>query len=403
MLVEPISYEEPKAVVPYSTQKMNEDRLLLNTELSKQLNAKWLLQFGADYSHRFFNLGYSSADYIYSKAPFIDWIKEKGNTWLGNLFVQNVLKPTASLSLNLGLAASYFAFSKDASIEPRVSMKWQMTDKSSLSLGYGLHSMVERMDAYFYVEDGVRMNKDLGLSKAHHLLATYAYKFNENLNLRFNAYYQYGFHTPVGINGSTFCSVNRFMNYFDEPMVNKGNTRNYGADVTLEQYMNHGFYGQVNASVFKAEYRALDKKWRHQLYDRGYSVKVLGGKEWMVGKHRQNVFNVSAKYTLQGGLRYTPMDIDAMNALMDRGEMVENPIIKSDEAMSRQYKPEHTVDLTVSYKINCKKVSHTIAFEGLNVFQNQTPIAQRYDIRTRGIKTDKSGISLPNLFYRLDF
>ena len=43
--------------------------------------------------------------------------------------------------------------------------------------------------------------------------------------------------------------------------------------------MSHGFYGQVNGSLFKSEYRGLDKKWRNQLYDRGYMVKVLGGDE----------------------------------------------------------------------------------------------------------------------------
>jgi hypothetical protein len=64
----------------------------------------------------------------------------------------------------------------------------------------------------------------------------------------------------VGINGSTFCTVNRLFNFIEEPLVNKGNTRNYGADITLEQYMSRGFYGQVNGSLFKSEYRGLDKK-----------------------------------------------------------------------------------------------------------------------------------------------
>ena len=403
VITDPIGYEEPSQLWPYSTQKMNEDRLTANTELSKYLTPKWLTQFGAEYSHRFFNLGYSSTDYVYSKTPFIDWVKTKGDTGLGNVFWQNVIKPSTKLSLNLGVAGTYFVFSKDFSFEPRVSMRWEPDERNSFSFGYGLHSMVERMDAYFYQENGIKVNKDLGLSKAHHILATYIYKFNENLNLRLNAYYQYGFDTPVGINGSTFCSVNRFMNYFDEAMVNDGNTRNYGADITLEQYMSHGFYGQVNASVFRSEYRAQDKVWRHQLYDRVYTAKVLGGKEWMVGKRKQNVFNVSVKYTLQGGLRYTPIDVAAMNALMDAGQMVEHELFKDNEAMSCQYKPEHTVDLTVSYKINAKKVSHTIAFEGVNILMNETPYAQRYDFRTRTVKTDKTGISLPNIFYRLDF
>lgn len=403
ILTNPISYVEPKSVVPYSTQRMNEDRLLVNTELSDQVSAKWLMQFGAEYSQRFFNLSYASTDYVYSDAPFIKWVDAKGNTGLGSIFWQNIIKANSHFSLNLGMAASYFAFSKDSSIEPRASIKWVVDDRSSLSLGYGLHSMAERLDAYFYKENDRMMNDDLGLTKAHHLLATYAYKFNDNLNLRMNAYYQYGFDVPVGVGRSTFCSVNRMINFFDERLVNEGNTRNYGVDLTLEQYMSHGFYGQVNGSLFKAEYRALDKKWRPQLYDRGFTAKVLGGKEWMVGKHKQNVFNVSVKYTIQGGLRYTPMDLAAMNALLNSGELGEQEIFKDDEAMSKQYDPEHTIDLTVSYKINKKKVSHTIAFEGLNMLQTETPFAQRFDLRTRTVMTEKVGISLPNLFYRIDF
>lgn len=403
VLASPIAYAAQKTVLPYSHQKMNEDRLLLNTEVSAQLMPKWLMQFGGEYSQRFFDLAYSSADYVYSPAPFTDWVKADGNTGLGSLFWQNIIKPNNHLSLNLGLSGTYFAFSKDKSLEPRVSMKWEPNARNTFGLGYGLHSMTERLDAYFYEQGGLRMNKDLGLTKAHHLLATYMYKFSDNLNLRLNAYWQYGFDTPVGVGGSTFCSVNRFMNYFDETLVNDGNTRNYGADITLEHYMRHGFFGQVNVSVFKSEYRAQDRVWRPQLYDRRYTAKVLGGKEWMVGRSKQNVLNVSAKYTLQGGLRHTPMDLATMCALLDAGQIPEEEIFLDDQAMSKQYKPEHTVDLTLSYKINKRKVSHTIAFEGINMLMNETPFAQRFDIRTRTAKTDKTGISLPNLFYRLDF
>ena len=402
-LTRPIAYSAPAVTAPYSRQKMNEDRILLNTEVSAQLTSRWLMQFGGEYSQRFFDLAYSATDYVYSPAPFTDWVKADGNTGLGSLFWQNIIKASSHISLNLGLSGTYFAYSKDKSLEPRASMKWEPNEKNAFGLGYGLHSMIERLDAYFYEQGGQRLNKDLGLTKAHHLLASYRYKFSDNLNLRLNAFWQYGYDTPVGVGSSTFCSVNRFLNYFDEAMVNDGNTRNYGADITLEHYMSHGFFGQVNASIFKSEYRAQDRIWRSQLYDRRYTAKVLAGKEWMVGRRRQNVLNVSAKYTLQGGLRYTPMDLTTMNALLDAGQMPEEEIFLDDQAMSKQYKPEHTVDLTVSYKINKRRVSHTLAFEGINMLMNETPFAQRFDIRTRSVKVDKTGISLPNLFYRLDF
>jgi hypothetical protein len=401
-LLMPLAYEGKD--YPFSYLKQNENRIVVNTELSKQLTPRWLTQFGGEYSHRFFDLSYRTAENVYEPVPEAPYYATKDNTGLASLYWSNLWKPIEGLSLNLGISGSYFLLSKDVSIEPRVSMKWEPNTRDAFSLGYGLHSMIEKLDAYFLRDaNGNMANKDLGLSKSHHMLATYSHKFTDNLVFRLNAYYQYGFDTPVGINGSTFCTVNRLFNYVDEPLVNKGNTRNYGGDITLEQYMNHGFYGQVNGSLFKAEYRGLDKKWRPQLYDRGYMVKLLAGKEWMMGKRKQNVFNISAKYTLQGGLRHTPIDLEAMKAKVAAGVIDDEPIYKNQEAMKEQYDPTNMIDLTVSYKINGKKVSHTIAFEGINILQNETPYAQRYDLTTGELRYDKSGISLPNLFYRLDF
>ena len=389
---------------PFSYLKQNEDRAVFNTELSKQINPRWLLQLGGEYSHRFFDLNFRTAENVYEPVSPTPYYATKDNTGLASIFWSNLWKPTDNLSFNIGLSGSYFLLSKDFSIEPRASMKWEPGKRHSISLGYGLHSMIEKLDAYFFRNaDGTMANKDLGLSKAHHLLTTYMYKFTDNLNLRFNAYYQYGFDTPVGINGSTFCTVNRLFNYIEEPLGNEGNTRNYGADITLEHYMSRGFYGQVNGSLFKSEYRGLDKKWRNQLYDRGYMVKVLGGKEWMIGKRKQDVFNVSVKYTLQGGLRHTPIDVDAMKANVAAGIINDQPIYKEDEAMTLQFDPTSILDLTVSYKINRKNVGHTIAFEGVNILQHETPYAVHYDLGTGQLRVDKSGISLPNIYYRIDF
>ena len=398
----PLAFEEPEKQYLFSKQKQNEDRLLINTELSKQVTVKWLTQFGAEYSHRFFDLRYSSVDYLYANPSTMQiYTDMKDNTGLASAFWQNLFTLSDKFSMSLGLAANYFLLSKDFSAEPRVSIKWQPYNGGSVSLGYGLHSMVEKLDAYFYRDAvGTLVNKELGLTKAHHLQFAYSHKFNDNLNLRMNLFWQYGFDTPVGVNGSTYCVTNRLFAYTDEPLVSKGNTRNYGGDITLEHYMSHGFFGQTNVSLYKSQYRGVDKVWRNQLYDRGFMFKILGGKEWVLGK---NVLNVSVKYSIQGGLRYTPIDVDQMRANVDAGIIDDTPIYKDNEAFSQRFKPTSVVDLTVSYKINKKSVSHTIAFEGLNILGSKAPLWQRFDLGTGDVRIDKAGISLPNIFYRLDF
>ena len=402
----PLAYEDPanpeSKKYAFSQQQMNEDRLVFNTELSKQVTSKWLTQFGGEYSQRFFNLYYKSHDRLFDTVnPMTEYSRMKDNTGLANVFWQNLLTLSDKFSLSLGVAGNYFLLSKDFSVEPRVSMKWDPDESNSFSIGYGLHSMIEKLDTYFYRDAaGNTPNKDLGLSKAHHLHATYIHKFNSNLALRLNAYYEYGFNTPVGINGSTYCVTNRYYNYTDEPLVGEGNTRNYGGDVTLEHYMTRGFFGQVNFSLYKAEYRGQDKVWHNQLYDRGFMFKILGGKEWMIGK---NVLNVSAKYSIQGGLRYSPVDVEAMRERVNMGVIDDSPIYKDGEVFTERFDPTGVLDLTVSYKINRRKVSHTFAFEGLNVLGSKVPQIQRFDLGTRDVRIDDGGISFPNIFYRLDF
>ena len=399
---QPLAYEEPERKYLFSIQKVNEDRLLFNTELSKQVTDRWLIQLGGEYSHRFFNLAYKSVDQLYAPVSTMhEYIKMKDDTGLANIFCQNLVRVSNYFSLSAGIVGNYFLLSKDFSVEPRASLKWDPDEKNSFSMGYGLHSMIEKLDAYFYRNaDGNLANKDLGLTKAHHLHATYVHKLNSNLTLRMNAYYEYGFDTPVGIDGSTYCVTNRYFFYTDEPLVSKGNTRNYGGDITLEHYMNRGFFGQTNFSLYKSQYRGVDKVWRNQLYDRGFMFKILGGKEWMIGK---NMLNVSVKYSIQGGLRYTPIDVEQMRANIAAGIIDDNPIYKDNEAFSQRFDPSGIVDLTISYKINRRHVSHTFAFEGLNILQTETPLYQRFDLGTLDVRTDKSGLSLPNIFYRLDF
>ncbi len=94
-------------------------------------------------------------------------------------------------------------------------------------------------------------------------------------------------------------------------------------DIALEHYMSHGFFGQTNFTLYKSEYRGEDKVWRNQLYGRGFMFKILGGKEWMIGK---NVLNISAKYSIQGGMRYTPIDVDQMRANVAAGIIDEGGI-----------------------------------------------------------------------------
>lgn len=165
--------------------------------------------------------------------------------------------------------------------------------------------------------------------------------------------------------------------------------------------MHKGYYWMVDGSLYKSEYKGGDNIWRDSRYNRTFMVKVLGGKEWMLGKRKQNVLSVNGKVTLQGGQRYTPADVTASQQNYEAGR----PDVVYDEtkAFSEQYDPACIVDFTISYKITGKKCNHTIAFEGLNLLQKKVPYENTYNYKKNTVETYDSGISLPNVYYRISF
>ena len=49
------------------------------------------------------------------------------------------------------------------------------------------------------------------------------------------------------------------------------------------------FHGITTAFLFKSKYKAGDNIWRNTRLDKNYLLKILAGKEWMVGRNKQNV------------------------------------------------------------------------------------------------------------------
>lgn len=324
-----------------------------------------------------------------------NYINTDGNTSLYSAYSSSRINIGRSFILTAGLTAQYLTLNKNATIEPRVGLKWRASDKSSFAVGYGLHSRMEKPDVYFVKdENGNQPNRDLDFTKSHHVMFSYGYRISEDMNIKIEPYYQYLYDVPVSEDGS-YSVLNRKDFYITEVLVSEGKGENYGIDLTFEKYLTHGIYYMATASFFSSKYKGGDGNWYNTRYNRKFIVNGLVGKEWLFGR---NILGINLKMSVLGGQRYTPVDEAATLAHPDKE-------VQYDETRmySEQFSPMVIGDFSISYKMNRKNFAHEFGIRSINATKQKDYREHRYNIKTQQIEPYKNATTIFNVSYRIEF
>ena len=392
------SYDWNLNSAPFLDLNRSNTNLIFTTAITRKFSAKFTNKTGITYTKMYYDMDMDLAPHQMHPMELIS--QGKGNTDLISGYTSSSNGISEQVTLNVGVNAQVLTLNNSWALEPRAGIKWQFSPKSSFALAYGVHSRMEKMDVYFVKTQGTgdrSVNKDLGFTRAHHVMLSYGFKISDNMNMKIEPYFQQLYDVPV-ISDSSYSVLNRRDFYVENALVNRGKGRNIGVDITLERYLNKGLYYMVTASIFDSKYYGGDRKWRNTLYNRNFIVNVLGGKEWMVGRDRQNMFSVNFKITLQGGDRYAP--VDEVATLLDPDREVQYDETK---AFSKQFSPMFITNFSVGYNINRKKVSHEFSIKSLNTTGCEEYYGHEYNFKTDKIKPIRGATSLPNVSYKLEF
>lgn len=392
------SYDWNLNSAPFLDLNRSNTNLIFTTAITRKFSAKFTSKTGITYTKMYYDMDMNLAPHQMHPMELIS--QGKGNTDLISGYTNSSIGISEQVTLNVGVNARVLTLNNSWTLEPRAGIKWQFSPKSSFALAYGLHSRMEKMDVYFVKTQGTgdrSVNKDLGFTRAHHVMLSYGFKISDNMNMKIEPYFQQLYDVPV-IADSSYSVLNRRDFYVENALVNRGKGRNIGVDITLERYLNKGLYYMMTASIFDSKYYGGDRKWRNTLYNRNFIINVLGGKEWMVGRDKQNMFSVNFKITLQGGDRYAP--VDEVATLLDPDREVQYDETK---AFSKQFSPMFITNFSVGYKINRKKVSHEFSIKSLNTTGCEEYYGHEYNFKTDKIKPIRGATSLPNVSYKLEF
>lgn len=389
----------------YNTEEIDfkNTGIVVASNYSSKLNANLFLKAGLQNEFILTNQFYRYR--ISETEAWNQRLDGNNNTSLSQGYAHFKYRIGEKTTINAGLHSQYFHLNSSFALEPRLGFIYNVTNKSSFNLGYGLHAQNQPIATYFVQNTDTNgnityTNKDLDFTKSHHFVMGYNINPFKDWRIKAEVYYQYLYDVPVHNASSDYSILNTGASFkldLEDNLVNTGKGQNYGVELTVEKHYSHGYYGLVTTSIYNSKYTASDGIERNTAFNGKYVFNILGGKEWKMGIDHKNAFSVDVKFTNAGGRAFTPIDLASSQA--------SGTEVLSSSVYSDFYKNYSRLDIKAGFVINSKnkKLSQTISLDIQNVTNNKNVFSQTYN-RNRNTLDYTYQLGLfPNLLYKIQF
>jgi len=369
--------------------------------VNHKFNAKQFIRAGIIYTNQQFKLNVNRLNW--DEGSFETDINQEGRTSRMQGYVQWKYRINKKLDMNAGIHSMLLAINNDVSIEPRLGFTYKLNPKNKFSLAFGLHSRAEQTSIYTAqtaLDDGTyyQANKDLKMTRAFHSVAGYSFMFGDNFNFRAEVYYQYLYSVPVKVGDTTgtVSSLNFGGGFTNESFNNEGTGQNYGLELTLDKSFSRQYYLLFTTSLFQSKYTIPEFEQRNTRYNSNYLVNALGGKEFKVGKNKQNIISANIRGMLRGGYRTIPVDLDASIAA---GKEVRD----YDRAFETKTPDYFRVDIGASYRKNNPKWSWIVSLDMQNVTNRSNVWGEYYNHEEEAVESIYMTGLIPVLNFKVEF
>ena len=306
-----------------------------------------------------------------------------------------------AITLNSGIHFLQFYLNGNYSTEPRIGLQWEVNPKHILSAGFGVHSRKESMTLYtgkMTLHDGavIQPNKKLELTKARHYVMGYNYLISDFLHLKAEAYYQYLYDIPAYPFPPYFSTINMDCGFEGNILVNYGEAYNRGLELTLEKYISKGYYFILNGTLYESKYKNKPGEWLHTKYDGTYAANGLLGREFRIGKDKQNILSISTRFILIGGMRYLPVDRELS---LTEGYKVQI----WDNGFTEKASDYFRIDLQLRFTRNKPKYTGEWSFDVMNLTNRKNMLSESWDNDVKSFRKEYQNPIIPVITYRIQF
>jgi len=373
-------------------------KIALNSSLNHKISKRVHVRTGLILNHWFYKTEQKELDTTETLRTYLD---NQGETSYMQAYGQVKVKASKKLSVFAGFHSMYLMLNKKYTVEPRVSMRYDMKSNQAITLGYGMHSQLQLPGVYFAQvnqSSGEKTypNKQLGFSKAHHFVAGYEINFKSSTRIKVETYFQQLYHIPVGTDiNSTLSMINLNFGIVSEPLVNKGIGQNYGVELTFERFMNKGFYYLLSASIYNSRYQTQSNTWYNTRFNGRQAVTFTAGKEIKL-KGDKKLLGLNIKTVWYGGFRETPVDIE-------KSIQYKRNITDDTRPFSVQLPDYFRTDVKVSYRINHARYNSIWSLDIQNSTNHKNIGGRSYDAEKGEVVTWYQTPLIPVLSYKIEF
>jgi len=383
-------------------EDLGEIRYSLSSKLSHRFNSRNFLNTGLIVDH--YDISYHGQEYHEASEEYRNYLDADGTMQMVRGFGEWQHRFSDEFSVNSGLHLSAFLLNNSYAIEPRVGVKWSFLPGQSVSLGAGMHSQMQMKGVYFsqMLIDSIsltyeRTNEHLDLSRSLHLVAGYDRLLGEGHRLKTEVYYQYLYNIPVAAGRPEFSTLNQggaFNYWVFNKMENSGTGSNVGVELTLEKFLQEGFYYLITASVFDSKYRGYDRILRNTAFNNNYIFNVLTGYEWKIGQ--RSLLSADIKLVYAGGNRF--LEIDREQSILTNSVKYQ-----WETAYDNRYPDYFRLNGRVTFRLNGQNVNQEWALDLQNVTNKQNIFTENWNRNRQEITTSYQMGFMPMMTYRIYF
>ncbi|MEM6804266.1 MAG: TonB-dependent receptor [Bacteroidota bacterium] len=387
----------------------SETRYTVSSFINTKLNARQTIRAGVLYenfqSNSFLEDRVNAPDLDGDGEP--DWFTVydiDGAYSIIQPYIQTQYRISEDFTLNAGLHGQYSNLNEQFVVEPRASLSYDINDKNTVTLGYGMHNQTGPTPILFLNEEIngelVRTNINLDFIRSQHYVLSYDAKLSSDWRVKTEVYYQDIDRAPIERTPTAYSALIEGADFvFSDDrtsLISEGTGFNRGVELTLEKFYSRGYHVLFTTSLFESKYKGSDGIERNTPFNNGYVVNLLGGREFKIGE--RNAFVIDSRLTTSGGNWYTPVNLEA-----SREQGFE--VLEDDRAFSEQYDAYFRWDLRMGFKFNSakRKLSHQFYVDFQNLTDRDNIFVSRYNRLTNEINQVNQVGLFVDFLYRVQF